>query len=314
MKLPATERLSPVGHCIYGPAHSGPLSDEHIIPFALGGYLVLPQSSCKECAAETSRFEAAILRGGFRAFKEAIKLPSRTKERPKELPLFCVNGDENLKVMVPVEDYPLTLALPYFIGPYLARLPDTLYNQKEPWVFAAQIKLDVLAKNYGIESFGTVSVDSLAFARLLAKIALGLTVSYYGPSNVIPFVAEMIRQDCKYDYRRYIGSCDDARPPVDGDVTHEFFHRVAIADGVRLLVCQIRLFASLGAPSYHVIVGQLKDDFDRFREFPAAPDPVGVEAAAFWRLMVASGSTSDQTYRTFVPNSFGKITVDGREI
>jgi hypothetical protein len=36
------------------------LSDEHIIPYALGGNLVLPKASCDRCAKETHAFEGHL--------------------------------------------------------------------------------------------------------------------------------------------------------------------------------------------------------------------------------------------------------------
>lgn len=45
-----TEKIyQPVNVCIYC-GGTGALSDEHIIPFGLGGRWVLPKASCAECA------------------------------------------------------------------------------------------------------------------------------------------------------------------------------------------------------------------------------------------------------------------------
>ncbi len=42
-----TTRTDPIGRCIYCGGRKG-LLDEHIIPYGLGGNLVLPEASCKD--------------------------------------------------------------------------------------------------------------------------------------------------------------------------------------------------------------------------------------------------------------------------
>ena len=42
-----TYRFKPVGECIYCGARAG-LSDEHIVPYALGGTFFLPLASCQK--------------------------------------------------------------------------------------------------------------------------------------------------------------------------------------------------------------------------------------------------------------------------
>jgi len=60
--LKAIATFEAAGHCIYCGTKQGPLSDEHIVPFGLGGTLVLPKASCKACATETAKLEQVIQR------------------------------------------------------------------------------------------------------------------------------------------------------------------------------------------------------------------------------------------------------------
>ncbi len=48
-----TKIYQPVGRCIFCGSEKGTMDDEHIIPFFLGGRLVLPNASCKDCAKKT---------------------------------------------------------------------------------------------------------------------------------------------------------------------------------------------------------------------------------------------------------------------
>src|SRR3712207_705268 len=51
-----TKRVGSVGCCIYCGA-TNELTDEHVIPLALAGNIIVPDASCRACAAITSDFE-----------------------------------------------------------------------------------------------------------------------------------------------------------------------------------------------------------------------------------------------------------------
>src|ERR1700722_13971721 len=84
--LEALINYPPVGRCIYCGADAGEaeLTDEHIVPFALGGRSVLPKSSCRRCAHITgSVVERFCLRQMLGAVRTQRGFPTR---RPKERP------------------------------------------------------------------------------------------------------------------------------------------------------------------------------------------------------------------------------------
>jgi hypothetical protein len=59
-----TKRYPPVGRCIYcGVSYD--LREEHIVPFSLGGVLILPKASCRKCENITHRFEYTCARQVF---------------------------------------------------------------------------------------------------------------------------------------------------------------------------------------------------------------------------------------------------------
>ena len=90
----------PVGFCIYCGAKDN-LGEEHIIPFGLGGNLILPAAaSCIQCSDITGRqVEGAILNahwGTHGVPRLRMNLPSRTlKKRPKRriLRVTSLDGD-----------------------------------------------------------------------------------------------------------------------------------------------------------------------------------------------------------------------------
>ena len=88
-------RYEPVNECIYCDATEN-LSDEHVIPFALSGRIVLPAASCPGCATMTSRIELKVLRGIMHPARLVGAYPSRNKkQQPKRVTerLIDQNGD-----------------------------------------------------------------------------------------------------------------------------------------------------------------------------------------------------------------------------
>ena len=107
-----TKRVESVGHCIYCGASEN-LSDEHVIPLALGGNIILPNSSCPNCATITSDFERRVLRGFMLSGRVAGNYPTRRpKKRPKSLPLQVEKQGEFEKIDLPVQEHPALLLLP----------------------------------------------------------------------------------------------------------------------------------------------------------------------------------------------------------
>jgi HNH endonuclease len=89
---PPRKRCDPVGSCIYCGAR-GPavvLHEEHVIPYGIGGTLILPDSSCIDCEKITSAIERQCLRcmfGDMRSTREALQRRKR-KEPYKPRPML----------------------------------------------------------------------------------------------------------------------------------------------------------------------------------------------------------------------------------
>jgi len=82
---PHTEKIYlPVNLCIYCSATDA-LSEEHIVPFGLGGRWVLPKASCAGCASKTSTFEQTCQRTMFGPMRMYYDLPARRRMRGSDL-------------------------------------------------------------------------------------------------------------------------------------------------------------------------------------------------------------------------------------
>lgn len=120
--LPKQQReLYPsLGMCIYCGSKDN-LSDEHIIPFALGGNLIFQKASCPDCAKLTSDFELTCLRTMYGPLRLLYGLPTRRpNKRPPKLPLkvkYSPNETEWQTTLVDQKKYPFLITFPYFEAP-----------------------------------------------------------------------------------------------------------------------------------------------------------------------------------------------------
>jgi len=59
------------------------LSDEHIVPFSLGGKHVIREASCSDCANITKKFEQRVARDLWGDARNSYDAPSRRKKERK---------------------------------------------------------------------------------------------------------------------------------------------------------------------------------------------------------------------------------------
>lgn len=254
-------RCAPAGVCIYCGASTytkegGKLHEEHVVPLSINGNYVFPEASCRSCEQITGRNEALIMRGGFRAVREYLQLRSRTKKRPQELPLFNVNRIAGNKVMVPIADYPVMWMIPRFDLPGVLRPPGYISTgNPPPWSTAINLDADKLGR-HGIKNFTTNQMDVFAFVRMIAKIGHSLAVSRYGPDHFIPFLRDIILANAGPEAFEYIGGRADV--PHETEELHGLTLRTLRVGTRILLVAEIRLFASLGAPIHLAVVGEVR--------------------------------------------------------
>lgn len=96
--------------------------------------------------------------------------------------------------------------------------------------------------------------DIPAFIRMLAKMAHGLAVCRYGLDGFEPFLIPVIEWEA--DWRPLIGSNDVRLPPTT--TNHLMYPYHAWHRGQWLVLCDMRIFSSLGGPRYRAVVGRLR--------------------------------------------------------
>lgn len=265
-----TVRLKSVGSCIYC-GSTKQLTDEHIVPFALGGRLILPDSSCFECAKITSLFEQKVLRGFMLNARTTGKFPTRRqKERPKTLPLAIEKEGELLETELSPDEHPGLLHLPMLEPPgyFVGRDPkegltiiglETIQFGQSPYMVAKKLNATAITS--------TTNLDVWSFARLLAKIGYCFAISELGllPREKIPILPFILGKDSNASM--WLGSANFQLSVEAQNPTHAM--SLVLVDTpnklTKVLIARIKFFAPCGATGYEVYIYE-PDDINSFLE------------------------------------------------
>jgi hypothetical protein len=267
-----------VGRCIYcGEVER--LSDEHIVPLGFGGRLLLPQASCSNCSAKTSKLERTCLRTMYGPLRLLYGLPSRrTGSRPPTLQLKVKKTEESAWEYVPVaqERYPFLITFPYFEVPGLLAGAEASAASgpvtKRLWIRGASPHhnfhelLGSLSRELGVHSLMPESkCEVSAFCSLLAKVALSYIVATMRVSTYGSPLSRIALGESMSDCLHYIGSAATDEPPSDA------LHEVSVGRTARSnsTVVRIRLLAKLGTPTYFVATPFVTSDARPSRPFSA---------------------------------------------
>ena len=254
-----------VGECIYCGQKSGPLTREHVLPRGLGGSwapkgysdaIVLQRASCSACQDITQSIENDCMRSMDVARE---RLGMKSKDYPDTtLGIGDRPDGSNEVVQLAWSKLPAFVTIPHF---YEA---GALNNKPLPQVAPCDYKILRVASAEPPEMLGysrvgvQASCDSKAFARMLAKVALGLTVAKYGVAGFVPLVQRLI-VSAPEEYGRWVGGYAGTKqvdPPSSS--LHEFGGRVSDRAHGSLIIVAIRLFAEFGGPTNYVVVGKMR--------------------------------------------------------
>jgi HNH endonuclease len=275
------------GECIYCGAKSQDvaLSDEHIIPYSLGGNAYIKNASCLDCAKETTRIENELGRKVFWDFRAHIgEQTRRKKDRPTTLPfLASINGGPTQKFDVPISDHPLITPFPVWGLPGLleGRPPTTEFEVIKAHTFHTLPPTIRQVLNLSKGDFADIhhpdygsKINFPRFARAIAKIAYCQTVAHLGlhsfrhlvvPDLILgryPFVPHLVG-----------ASFEEAPPVTDRSVKHVIGPIKVTYPPLHVIVTHVRLFSNSGTaehgpPVYSVVVGAPPLTEGSARQFP----------------------------------------------
>jgi hypothetical protein len=189
--FPAAKRCVYCPATEYAPGLTRPFGEEHIISEGLGGTVIFPEASCRDCEGATSAAETTVLGGMFWAPRHKLKLRmKRAKIRRTRFPVVArVNGKE-VKFSLPLHTHPTMLFLLKF------RIPGILSGQpigqsgiRGYWIRG----LNDLAKANALELWSP-TVDTVRFCQFLAKTGHSFAMAMIGDSCLIPLLPDFIRR------------------------------------------------------------------------------------------------------------------------
>lgn len=243
------------GACIYCGSTRG-LTDEHVVPYSLGGQHVIRAGSCRECADITKKFEQKVARDLWGTARASFGAPTRRKRERKMHVVMQDPTDPKNTIEVPVADYPAGMV--FYVMPkagLLQGLPESVDLSS----FWSLIVIDdqerrekFLSKNNNKLSikFRNVPGD---FARMIAKIGYCQVLTTLNLDDFEPLCIPYIKGE-KDNHSYVVGGSSEKQIPVP-DVGYEL-NTVAIGNALMLLVvATVRLFSNTAAPAYHVVVG-----------------------------------------------------------
>jgi hypothetical protein len=261
-----------VGKCVYCGSDGGAkgLSDEHMVPFSLGGDAVLPKASCAACATETSKIELYLARHIFHGLRSHVGAPSRKKSLPSTLSATISVGDQEGSYEFLAADQPFALMLPTWDYPGIMRQVQPTEDFSVCNIRAYNFVPGNLRELLGLADdapdplvhIASGTLNNILFARAIAKIAYCNVVARYGLGGFRPLVLPDLILG-RYPCVPYFVGTDPREPPPPSAKNVRHAVQIATAngrEGLRFLVASIRLFAHRGTrehgmPIYHVVSG-----------------------------------------------------------
>jgi hypothetical protein len=255
------KKYEAANECVYCGSKES-LSDEHLIPLALGGKDVLPRASCARHRDITSILERHVARGPYHQYRIIHDLPTRRRahrkqQKENEVELEAVTfGDRHCTLKVPVGEVPLVYIS---LHPPLPQIITGVKPVKGAEGCTLRVNYDnedmqrLLVKHHLKKV--TVRADYMqaeTLLRLLAKIAHAFAVAEYGLRTFTPTLLPIIEGTSDYPLT-YIGAKTPEEPQSAIALESE---RIKIGND-EYLAAHISLHALPALPRYYVISGKL---------------------------------------------------------
>ncbi|SJM30642.1 hypothetical protein BQ8482_160117 [Mesorhizobium delmotii] len=287
-----SEKYGPVGQCIYCRATNVPLTDEHVVPAALDGRMILLKASCNVCQYEINKnIEQPFLRQSFKEirYKRGIG-ERRNKARSGNLPLSVHRstaaetsppdsppdpGKDELWITEHVanKDYPTWVVMPRLQAPGILR-GVTEEQSSENHITGFELTAGLHDQELG--AYVAQLLDPTVFMRMLAKIAHGAAVVCFGLDGFEASLSSIITGKDLSNIPFWIGESDTSNDPTSSE---EIPSQVMVKAGIlklptfTLVVIDIQFFVDLATPVYRVVAGKhIKDGFGLKRHNVAGSD------------------------------------------
>jgi len=251
-------RIESKGECIYCGAKDVELTDEHVLPYFIGGNHVINDASCKPCAKVTSRFERDVAKGLWNDARSAYDAPSRRKKKRKKYIFLADQKNPGNKLKIPYKEYPAPMVF-YCMDTagFLLGLSETV-DRINTWTFKAivdQKKLDAFEEKYPGQLTATMKFNHDSYARLLEKIAYGQIMCSLDPGDFRPICLPYILGK-KTNHTFIVGSRKSIPEPQAG-LGYSMSTICFGTSDYLLLMVELRIVADNHTPVYHILVGDV---------------------------------------------------------
>jgi hypothetical protein len=243
-------RHAPLGRCLYCLSSGVPLTEEHLIPQALGGRLTLRDAVCEPCRRITGQLEQLTLAREFAVPKTLLALKRRRArgKGPARLPAVAVEGDEAGDALTP-DTFPRTFSLPAFEPAGL--LADVDRTTAPPHVDFVACRLNLGTPTRQARALAPPMADPQAYAWAIAKWAYALAVAERGLDCCDTQPMRDLMRGRRDDAFAFVGTRSPREP-----ASRDWLHAASLHDDGPWLTLRLALFASAGMPPYEVVIGR----------------------------------------------------------
>ncbi len=259
--------IGPFNCCIYCGNNETNRTDEHAVPEALGGRLILKNASCPTCQKAIDPFESRCHNQMFAAVRAHLGFKTtKSQGRKGRYPVSVTRGGKREKVLIPIEDHPTMLHLVSFAPPGILfdQPPSKDFKDTRWWAWSLgeQHEFDgKLGRLQKTINFAEIRLDGVflanSFGRYLAKIAHCSAIAHFGLDSFRPMLLDIIlKEDAPV---AYLVGCESAGMPAHEKAPHFELSFGCMADlqtNHILLCATVRLFAWLETPIYLIVIGE----------------------------------------------------------
>lgn len=247
-----------LGFCIYCRCEGVRLTDEHIVPYSLGGAHILKGASCDACAKITSRFELKISRGLWGQARLSYGANSRRKKKQKKIQILFDGENSGRYQWVQNQEVPAVFVF-YEMPPagILSGL-DSATDMSQHWTLKAISDTDRYEKfeaRYKFKPAVSFAHQPKEFGQLLLKIGYGQALTCLQIDDFEAICLPYILGSSS-NVSWLVGTNFGSSAPLN-DIGYSLGLQVAGTLDHLYIIAEIKLWANTHMPWYHAVVGSV---------------------------------------------------------
>jgi HNH endonuclease len=246
-----------VNMCVFCGSTSGPLTDEHIIPEALGADAFVKKATCKKCQDLTSRVESQTIDHIFFHVRKQLSLAGKNTRSGKDSSKLDIGHETTFLKSVQMSSFPTMLMMPRFDpASSFSRRPLGSSSRVDWLVLNLNCTKDSL-RGVHEGSFAIARLDALSFSQFICKVALSFLASQDYKNLHATKIAQFIsrRFDIEDRFQNQFDDMGCISPELNNSASlHELELGKMNWQGNEFVAVKVRLFAKFGMPTYYVTI------------------------------------------------------------